>query len=276
MIRLITTTLLFSIVLTNVAFAAGTDVVDCDWCSSQSDFETAASLTAFSNPSGNYDVYVVNVYGEEIWVVNMQVQNPEQFIIGDETFTILDSGPAPAALEKDVFDAMTIQNEEVIIDLSEDPLVEELCPSPVQGNGCTAVRHRIWQDQRVTDWLEATQGSLVQVILRFFDKENLFIVIVLPDGSVQKYEFQNNDSVVPVEGSAVDSEGNPIFGDENTGYVEEPPSGGGLLVQVGESGGSGGGAGGGPGDGCVVYFLTVTRDADGVIIGITLQQVGFC
>ena len=91
---------------------------------------------------------------------------------------------------------------------------------------------------------------------------------------MQKYEWQNINSVVPIEGSAVDADGNPIFGDENADYVELPPSGGGLLVEVGEGSGSGGGAGGG-GD-CVVYFLTVTRDADGVIIGVTLEQVGFC
>lgn len=262
--------------LTNFAFAAGMDVVQCNWCASQSDYETAASLTAYSNPSGNYDVYIVNVDGEEIWVVTIQIENPEQFIIGDETVTILNSGPAPASLEKNVFDAMAIQNEEVIIDLSEDALVEALCPSPVQGNGCTAVRDRIEQNERVQDWFEATSGSLTQVIMRFFDMENLTVVIVLPDGSVQKYEFQNQNSIVPVEDSAVDAEGNPIFGDDNSDYVELPPSGGGLLIEVGENPESGGGSGGGSGSDCVVYLLTVTRDADGVIIGVTLQQVGFC
>lgn len=80
MTRFISIALFLLLTATNVVFAAGTDVVDCDWCSSQSDFETAASFTAFSNPSGTYDVYLVNALGEDIWIVNIQIENPEQFI----------------------------------------------------------------------------------------------------------------------------------------------------------------------------------------------------
>lgn len=208
------------------AFASSQErLVECNYCSSYSQYTAVATGQGYGLPSGIHRVIVVNVSDARAWNFQISVTLPDPFTnpgFYDPVISIVSAVPESTELRETLLDfkeaglTSIYQDIEFVVDLSQDPEVMSECSSPMQG-ACAAVSNALRTTAPANLWIEglSRRGVLATIWDYFFEEieDKLVFLVIFPDGSVEAWvyitSFSAQAAFYPVANTAVTPTGQP-------------------------------------------------------------------